>query len=200
MIRDLLRYCARITKRIPKLDDSGGPALELAGTLPFLLALCYGIIEVGHFGYLRLFLEKAAKDGAGYVITNGSDSATNSGLGIEPNATSGVVTTCTAAMEGTGASSDAICNQIANEMTAVDLFPSAATITWEYIDNPLANSTPSMGSSTVTNSPGNTIAITISYPFVPFLPGFNTIYLPEHTVTFSELLGPIKASAQMTIS
>ena len=48
------------------------------------------------------------------------------------------------------------------------------------------------------NSPGNTVNVAISYPFVPFMPGFD--HIPGASGTFSNLAGPIVGVAQLTLS
>lgn len=48
------------------------------------------------------------------------------------------------------------------------------------------------------NSPGSTVQVQISYPFTPFMTGFNSI--PGSPATFSALAGPILANAQMVVN
>ena len=48
------------------------------------------------------------------------------------------------------------------------------------------------------NSPGNPVKVNISYPFVPFMGGFNRI--PGTSITFPALSAPVIGSAQLTIS
>jgi len=47
------------------------------------------------------------------------------------------------------------------------------------------------------NSPGNPVKVSINYPFVPFMTGFNKI--PGTSTSFTALNAPIVASAQLTI-
>jgi Flp pilus assembly protein TadG len=47
------------------------------------------------------------------------------------------------------------------------------------------------------NSPGNPVKVSINYPFVPFMTGFNKI--PGTPTSFTALSAPILASAQLTI-
>ena len=47
------------------------------------------------------------------------------------------------------------------------------------------------------NSPGNPVNVSINYPFVPFMTGFNRI--PGTSANFTALSAPIIASAQLTI-
>ena len=47
------------------------------------------------------------------------------------------------------------------------------------------------------NSPGNPVQVSINYPFVPFMTGFNQI--PGTSTSFTALSAPIVASAQLTI-
>jgi Flp pilus assembly protein TadG len=60
------------------------------------------------------------------------------------------------------------------------------------------------GGTTVTvtyspdNTPGSTVNVTISYPFVPFMTGFDRI--PGSSATFTTLAGPIVGLAQLTLS
>jgi Flp pilus assembly protein TadG len=51
---------------------------------------------------------------------------------------------------------------------------------------------------TPNNTPGSTVKVSISYPFVPFMTGFNQ--LPGVTGTFTNLTAPVLGSAQLTIS
>ncbi|HEX4506077.1 MAG TPA: TadE family protein [Alphaproteobacteria bacterium] len=59
------------------------------------------------------------------------------------------------------------------------------------------------GGTTVTvtytpdNTPGNPVKVYISYPFVPFMGGFNRI--PGTAITFTTLSAPVIGSAQLTI-
>ena len=48
------------------------------------------------------------------------------------------------------------------------------------------------------NSPGSTVKVQISYPFTPFMPGFDAI--PGSSTTFAGLVGPILATAQMVVN
>jgi Flp pilus assembly protein TadG len=48
------------------------------------------------------------------------------------------------------------------------------------------------------NTPGSTVNVTISYPFVPFMPGFDQI--PGSSASFTALAGPIVGVAQLTLS
>ncbi len=48
------------------------------------------------------------------------------------------------------------------------------------------------------NSPGSTVKVQISYPFLPFMTGFDRI--PGSSQTFTKLAGPIVGLAQLTIS
>ena len=60
------------------------------------------------------------------------------------------------------------------------------------------------GGTTVTvtytpdNTPGSTVNVQISYPFVPFMTGFDRI--PGSSATFTNLAGPIIGMAQLTLS
>jgi Flp pilus assembly protein TadG len=48
------------------------------------------------------------------------------------------------------------------------------------------------------NTPGSTVKVQISYPFVPFMTGFDRI--PGSSATFTNLAGPIIGLAQLTLS
>jgi len=72
-----------------------------------------------------------------------------------------------------------------NELSSLGLNPdgtSGTTVTVTYSPN---------------NSPGNPVKVSINYPFVPFMTGFNKI--PGTTTGFNALNAPIVASAQLTI-
>jgi Flp pilus assembly protein TadG len=72
-----------------------------------------------------------------------------------------------------------------NELSALGLNPdgtAGTTVTVTY---------------TPDNNPGNPVKVSINYPFVPFMTGFNKI--PGTTTSFTALSAPIVASAQLTI-
>jgi Flp pilus assembly protein TadG len=48
------------------------------------------------------------------------------------------------------------------------------------------------------NAAGSTVEVQISYPFVPFMPGFNTI--PGTSDHFTDLVGPITGLSKMVFS
>jgi Flp pilus assembly protein TadG len=48
------------------------------------------------------------------------------------------------------------------------------------------------------NTPGNTVTVRVSYPFVPFMTGFD--HIPGVSGSFSALAGPIIGVAQLTLS
>jgi Flp pilus assembly protein TadG len=75
-----------------------------------------------------------------------------------------------------------ISTYVTNELTGYGLTASA-TITVTY---------------NTSNAPGNTVEVQISYPFTPFMPGFNQI--PGIPGTFTDVVGPIKAVSEMVIS
>lgn len=144
-----------------RLGEDGHVAVEYALSLPFLLGLIYGIVEVSHFAYLRMTMANAAHDAARYASVHSSQSG-------QP-ATSSDVTTF-----------------VSNELSSLGLNPAGTggtTVTVTY---------------TPDNSPGSTVNVQISYPFVPFMTGFDQI--PGSSATFTNLAGPIIGLAQTTIS
>jgi len=143
------------------LGEGGHVAVEYALSLPFLLGLIYGIVEVSHFAYLRMTMTNAAHDAVRYA-------AVHSSIAPTPATTSDVKTFTN------------------NELTGLGLNPDGTggtTVTVTY---------------TPDNSPGSTVRVAISYPFVPFMTGFDKI--PGSSGTFTNLAGPILGSAQLTIS
>jgi len=124
------------------MGDRGHVAVEFAMTSPFLVAFLYGILEVSHFGYLRMSVSNVAHDGARYAIVHSAISA-------QP---------LVASVNG-------------------------ATVTVTYSPN---------------TNPGSTVLVQISYPFVPIMPGFNSI--PGTGLTFNALVGPITALSKMVVS
>jgi len=143
------------------LGEGGHVAVEYALSLPFLLGLIYGIVEVSHFAYLRMTMTNAAHDAVRYA-------AVHSSIAPTPATTSDVKTFTN------------------NELTGLGLNPdgtAGTTVTVTY---------------TPDNSPGSTVRVAISYPFVPFMTGFDKI--PGSSGTFTNLAGPILGSAQLTIS
>ena len=138
-----------------KLGVAGSVAVEYGLILPYVLAFCYGILEVGHFSYIRLFVGNVANDAARYAVVHGAKSSS-------PLATSD------------------ISSFINGELTNVGLSSSSATV--NVVFSPDSN-------------PGSTVQVAISYPFQPFMPGFNSI--PLSGVTFTNLVGPIGAQSQM---
>jgi len=90
------------------------------------------------------------------------------------------------AQSGTPAISSDITTFTNNELSSLGLNPSGTggtTVTVTY--NP-------------DNNPGSTVNVQISYPFVPFMTGFDRI--PGSSATFTNLAGPIVGMAQLTIS
>jgi len=144
-----------------RIDESGHVAIEYALTLPFLIAIIYGIVEISHFAYLRTTMTNVAHDAVRYAVVHSS----TSGAPL----TSSDITTFTS-----------------NELTSLGLNPNGAggtAVTVTY---------------TPDNTPGSTVNVKISYPFVPFMPGFNAI--PGSNRTFNGLVGPVLGSSQMTLS
>lgn len=147
--------------RLRRMGEAGHVAVEYALTLPFLIAIIYGIVEISHFAYLRTTMTNVAHDAVRYAVVHSS----TSGQAM----TSSDITTFTN-----------------NELTSLGLNPNgsggtAVTVTY-----------------TPDNTPGSTVNVRISYPFVPFMPGFNAI--PGSNTTFNGLVGPVLGSSQMTLS
>jgi Flp pilus assembly protein TadG len=151
-----------MTKRASRrLDESGHVAVEYALTLPFLLGLIYGIVEISHFAYLRTTMENVAHDASRYASVHSSQSS-------QPALSSDITTF------------------VNNELSSLGLNPAGTggtTVTVTY---------------TPDNSPGSTVNVQISYPFVPFMTGFDQI--PGSSATFTALAGPIVGLAQTTVS
>jgi Flp pilus assembly protein TadG len=152
----------RLGKRVPpRLGDCGHVAVEYALSLPFLLGLIYGIVEVSHYSYLRMTMANTAHDAVRYAAVHSSQAPT-------PATASDVKTFAN------------------NELTGLGLNPDGAggtTVTVTY---------------TPDNNPGSTVNVSISYPFVPFMTGFDKI--PGTSGTFTALAAPVLGSAQLTIS
>ena len=143
-----------------RLGDGGSVAVEYALTLPFLLAIIYGIVEISHFGYLRITMSNVAHDAARYAMVHSATSA-------QPKTSTDVVTFAS------------------NELTSLGMNPNGTggtAITATYAPD---------------NSPGNIVTVRISYPFVPFMPGFNAV--PGSHSTFTALTGPVLGLAQITL-
>lgn len=152
-----MRFFAR-RKGLPfRLGTAGAVAVEFGLTAPYLLAFCYGILEVSHYAYLRIFLNNIAHDGTRYAIVHGSASA-------DP------------------LTSANISSYVTGEMTSLGLTSTAAVVTVTY------NSS---------NAPGNTVKVQISYPFTPFMAGFDSIVGVKGS--FTALAGPIAVQSQMVI-
>jgi Flp pilus assembly protein TadG len=151
----------RLRKFLPRLGEGGHVAVEYALSLPFLLGIIYGIVEVSHYAYLRTTMANTAHDAVRYAAVHSSQATT-------PATTSDVKTF------------------VNNELSGLGLNPDGTggtTVTVTY--NP-------------DNSPGSSVNVSISYPFVPFMTGFDKI--PGSSATFTNLAGPILGSAQLTIS
>jgi Flp pilus assembly protein TadG len=143
------------------MGDRGHIAVEFAMTAPLLVGFLYGILEVSHFGYLRMTVSNVAHDGARYAIVHSAISA-------QPLVASDIVT------------------HVTNQLSALSLTTtgaSAATVTVTYSPN---------------TNPGSTVLVQISYPFIPIMPGFNSI--PGSGRTFNSLVGPITALSKMIVS
>jgi hypothetical protein len=87
---------------------------------------------------------------------------------------------------GTPATSSDVTSFVSNELSSLGLNPAGTggtTVTVTY---------------TPDNSPGSTVNVQVSYPFVPFMTGFDQI--PGSSQTFTSLAGPIVGLAQLTIS
>jgi Flp pilus assembly protein TadG len=54
--------------------DSGNASIEFAIVLPAFLLLLYGVIELAHYGYVRLALSDAARQGVRYAMVRGGAS------------------------------------------------------------------------------------------------------------------------------
>jgi Flp pilus assembly protein TadG len=83
-------------------------------------------------------------------------------------------------------SSSDVTTFVSNELSSLGLNPAGTngtTVTVTY---------------TPDNSPGSTVNVQISYPFVPFMTGFDRI--PGSSATFTNLAGPIIGMAQLTLS
>jgi Flp pilus assembly protein TadG len=85
--------------------------------------------------------------------------------------------------------------------------PAAASDVTTFVSNELSslglnpagtNGTTVTVTYTPDNSPGSTVNVQISYPFVPFMTGFDRI--PGSSATFTNLAGPIIGMAQLTLS
>jgi Flp pilus assembly protein TadG len=85
--------------------------------------------------------------------------------------------------------------------------PATASTIKTYANNELSSlglNPDGTGGTTVTvtytpdNSPGSTVKVSISYPFVPFMTGFDRI--PGTSISFNALSAPVLGSAQLTIS
>jgi Flp pilus assembly protein TadG len=75
---------------------------------------------------------------------------------------------------------------VSNELSSLGLNPAGTggtTVTVTY---------------TPDNTPGSTVNVQISYPFVPFMTGFDRI--PGSSANFTNLAGPIIGMAQLTLS
>jgi len=145
----------------PRLGERGNVTVEYALSVPFLLAIIYGIVEVSHFAYLRTTMENVTHDAVRYATVHSSQSGA-------PVVSSDVTTF------------------VSNELTSLGLNGAGTggtTVTVTY---------------TPDNSPGSTVKVQISYPFVPFMTGFDRI--PGSSQTFTNLAGPIVAIAQSTVS
>jgi Flp pilus assembly protein TadG len=145
----------------PRLGEGGNVTVEYALSIPFLLGIIYGIVEVSHFAYLRTTMENVSHDAVRYATVHSSQS-------------------------GTPATSSDITTFASNELSSLGLNPNgtggtAVTVTY-----------------TPDNSPGSTVKVQISYPFVPFMTGFDRI--PGSSQTFTNLAGPIVSIAQSTVS
>lgn len=128
-------------------SQRGATAIEFAMTMPILLSMLYGIIELSHYAWSVVALSDAAKSGARYAMVRGSSSA-------DP------------------ASAGDISTFVKSQIILLD--PNSVTVSTTF---------------TPDNNPGSDVTVSLTYGFVPFLPGFN--YLTAKQLT---------ASSQMTIS
>ena len=143
------------------MGERGHIAVEFALTAPLLVGFLYGILEVSHFGYLRMTVSNVAHDGARYAMVHSAISA-------QPLVASDITT------------------HVTNQLSALSLITTGAngaTVTVTYSPN---------------TNPGSTVLVQISYPFVPIMPGFNSI--PGTGLTFNALVGPITALSKMVVS
>jgi Flp pilus assembly protein TadG len=86
------------------------------------------------------------------------------------------------ASSGSPATTSSVSTYATNELTELGL-TATATVTVTF--------SPS-------NAAGSTVEVQISYPFVPFMPGFNTI--PGTSDHFTDLVGPITGLSKMVFS
>jgi Flp pilus assembly protein TadG len=55
--------------------DGGSITVEFALTLPIVMSLLYGFVELSHYAYADIALADAARDGARYAMVRGATSA-----------------------------------------------------------------------------------------------------------------------------
>jgi Flp pilus assembly protein TadG len=146
-----------LRSRTQRGAEAGSVAVEYSMTLPFLLCLIYGIVEVSHFAYLKLSVAEVAHDGVRFAVVHSSANPS-------PETSTQIQT------------------YVTNELNNLGL-SQTATVTVTY------------GSG---DTPGSTVQINISYPFTPFMPGFNTV--PGTSKKFTDVAGPITATSEMVFS
>jgi Flp pilus assembly protein TadG len=145
------------TRRKVFLGNAGTVAIEYALSVPILLGIIYGVMEISHYAYIKMTISDVAHDAVRYAIVNSSSS-------------------------GSPTTSSAVQTYADNELTELNL-TATATVTVTF--------SPS-------NAPGSTVEVDISYPFTPFMPGFNRI--PGNSNTFTDVVGPVEAVAKMVFS
>ena len=127
--------------------EEGTAIIEFAFLMPAFLLILYGLIEFGHYGYMRVALADAAREGVRYAMVRGAASAAP-------------------------ATSTSITAYVRSRIALLD--GSDVTVTSTF---------------TPDNQPGSLVKVQVSYPYEPFLLGYN--FLTAATVT---------DSAQMTIA
>ena len=121
------------TARKLRRSDHGTASIEFGVVLPAFMLLLYGMIELSHFGYSKVALADAAREGVRYAMVRGAAS-------------------------GAPASADSIRTYVRGRIGLLD--PTDVTVTPSFAPN---------------NSPGSTVTVSVSYPFVPFLPGYSSL-------------------------
>ena len=127
--------------------ESGAITVEFALTIPIVMSLLYGFVELSHYAYADIALADAARDGARYAMVRGATSTSP-------------------------ATSSSIESYVKGRLTLLD--PNSVTVTVDFVPN---------------NDAGSIVEVQLSYPFVPFMPGFG--YIGPNTLL---------ASSEMTIT
>jgi len=141
-------------------DERGSALVEAAISMLALLALIFGVIEVGWAVYTFHYIANASHEGARYAIVRGSSwSGSCSGYGSNQ---------CIA-------STTDIANYVSSRSVAgINIV--ATDVCVEYFATVPASASTTCSANSTPNAQGDVVQVTVTYPFTLTLPGFSRTF------------------------